>query len=52
MEHPWNQVRGRFGEPDQQLPWVGEPPISRWVYPDFTVYFEKEYVINSVVHRR
>ena len=46
-----DQVRNRFGEPQQELPWVGEPPISRWVYQDFTVYFEHEHVINSVVHR-
>jgi len=44
-------VRARFGTPSQELPWVGEPPISRWVYADFTVYFENEYVINTVVHR-
>lgn len=44
-------VRARFGTPSQELPWVGDPPITRWVYPDFTVYFEHEYVINTVVHR-
>jgi len=44
-------VRQRFGEPLRELPWVGDPPISRWVYQDFTVYFENEYVIDSVVHR-
>ncbi|WP_260291689.1 hypothetical protein [Sedimenticola hydrogenitrophicus] len=44
-------VRVRFGEPEQELPWVGEPPITRWIYGDFTVYFENEYVINTVVHR-
>ncbi|PLX62521.1 MAG: hypothetical protein C0630_06575 [Sedimenticola selenatireducens] len=46
-----NSVRAQFGAPAQELPWVGEPPISRWVYTDFTVYFENEYVINTVVHR-
>ncbi|MCW8891181.1 MAG: hypothetical protein OQL20_11040 [Sedimenticola sp.] len=44
-------VRSRFGAPAQEMPWVGEPPISRWIYDDFTVYFEHEYVINTVVHR-
>ncbi|OQX41372.1 MAG: hypothetical protein B0D82_02390, partial [Candidatus Sedimenticola endophacoides] len=44
-----DQVRSRFGEPDQELPWVGEPPISRWVYPDFTVYFEKEQECRYLV---
>ncbi|MES9901510.1 MAG: hypothetical protein ABW168_02365 [Sedimenticola sp.] len=46
-----DQIRKRYGEPKQELPWVGDPPISRWVYDDFTVYFEHELVIKSVVHR-
>lgn len=45
------QVRGRFGEPSRELPWVGDPPITRWEYNQFTVYFEHQFVINSVVHR-
>ena len=45
------QVRDRFGPPAQELPWVGDPPISRWIYDDFTVYFENEFVIRSVVNR-
>lgn len=45
-----NQVEQRFGQPESRVPAVGEPPIARWVYPDFTVYFEHQYVINSVVH--
>ena len=45
------QVRARFGEPKQEIPWVGEPPISRWVYGSFTVYFEYDKVIHSVTHK-
>ena len=45
------QVRSRFGEPVKEHPWVGDPPITRWEYDRFTVYFEHQYVINSVVHR-
>lgn len=45
------QVRSRFGEPVKEYPWVGDPPITRWEYDQFTVYFEHQYVINSVVHR-
>ncbi|WJW76772.1 hypothetical protein QVG61_06735 [Thiohalobacter sp. IOR34] len=44
-------VRARFGEPQQILGPVGEPPITRWVYQDFTVYFEGSRVIHSVLHR-
>lgn len=42
------QVEDRFGTPQQKLPEVGDPPIIRWIYPDFTVYFEYQYVIDAV----
>lgn len=45
-----NQVEQRFGPPEGKVAAVGDPPIARWVYPEFTVYFEHQYVINSVVH--
>lgn len=48
---PMRKVRNLFGEPETILPAVGEPPITRWVYPDFTVYFEHQQVITSVMHR-
>lgn len=44
------QVEQRFGAPERKVAAVGEPPIARWVYAEFTVYFEHQYVINSVVH--
>ncbi|UCE77544.1 MAG: hypothetical protein JSU62_05005 [Gammaproteobacteria bacterium] len=47
-----DQVLQRFGEPQQRLGPVGEPPISHWVYPDFIVYFEHDRVIHAVVPRR
>ena len=42
-------VEQAFGKPAEVLPAVGEPPITRWVYPNCTVYFERQYVIHSVV---
>ena len=42
------QVRARFGEPEGEVPAVGDPPISRWIYPDFVVYFEYDTVLHSV----
>jgi hypothetical protein len=45
-----DQVKSRYGKPSNILPAVGDPPITRWVYADFTVYFEHKHVINSVVH--
>lgn len=43
-------VQNRFGEAIEKYPAVGEPPISRWTYKDFSVYFESEYVIHAVVN--
>ncbi len=43
------QVAAKFGAPTNKLPAVGRPPISRWDYPGFVVYFERNYVIHSVV---
>lgn len=45
------QVRLQFGEPLEELPRVGDPPITRWVYDKFTVYFEHQHVVHSVVNR-
>ncbi|MDN5871256.1 MAG: hypothetical protein L0H73_11130 [Nitrococcus sp.] len=42
------QVKQHFGMPRRIFPAVGEPPITRWVYPQFVVYFERDWVIHSV----
>jgi hypothetical protein len=47
-----DQVKSRYGKPTNVLPAVGDPPITRWVYGDFTVYFEHNLVITSVVHHK
>jgi hypothetical protein len=44
-----SQVSTKFGVPVTKVPAVGKPPISRWEYPGFVVYFEHEHVIHSVV---
>ena len=44
-----DQVASKFGAPATKVPAVGKPPISRWEYPGFIVYFEHEHVIHSVV---
>jgi hypothetical protein len=44
-----DQVAGKFGAPMTKVAAVGNPPISRWEYPGFVVYFEHEHVIHSVV---
>ena len=50
------EVEARFGAPQQKLePRGGQkqqwPTINRWVYPAFTVYFEKQRVIDVVANR-
>ena len=42
-------VEARFGEPSSKASPIGDPPISRWEYPGFTVFFEYDHVIHSVV---
>jgi outer membrane protein assembly factor BamE (lipoprotein component of BamABCDE complex) len=44
-----DQVSSKFGAPATKVPAVGNPPISRWDYPGFVVYFEHEHVIHSVI---
>jgi hypothetical protein len=44
------QVQEKFGAPAKRYPAVGKPPITRWDYPSFSVYFEFNRVVHSVVH--
>ena len=46
------QVRQQFGEPQRVQAPVGNPPIGRWHYPGFTVYFENNIVLHSVSEER
>ena len=45
-------VLERFGLADEEHAPVGKPPITRWDYRDFSVYFEYEHVIDSVRHHQ
>jgi hypothetical protein len=49
-----SQVEQRYGAPVQKFPTAGgdtarHPPINRWRYNGYTVYFERNRVIHSVV---
>lgn len=44
-----SQVRAALGAPGKKVPPVGEPPISRWIYDEFIVYFERNRVLHSVI---
>ena len=50
------QVEARFGAPAERMdPRGGQksqwPTINRWAYPEFTVYFEKNRVIDVVANK-
>lgn len=45
------QVEARYGSPREVIPAVGQPPITRWVYDGFTVYFEDSTVLHAVAKR-
>ena len=44
-------VESKFGAPEAKIAPVGDPPISRWEYADFVVFFEYDRVIHAVVKR-
>ena len=45
-----SQVRQQYGSPTAEMPAVGDPPISRWEYNGFSVYFEHDLALHSVIH--
>lgn len=44
-------VETRFGQPAGRHAAVGLPPITRWDYADFSVFFEHNLVIHAVATR-
>lgn len=45
------QVRASFGVPAQVHQPVGEPPITRWDYERWSVYFEYDLVLFTVLKK-
>jgi hypothetical protein len=45
-------VLERFGLADEEHAPIGKPPITRWDFREFSVYFEYDHVINSVRHQQ
>jgi len=39
-----------YGSPSEQRAAVGDPPITRWDYGTYSVYFEYDLVLFSVLH--
>lgn len=44
-------VRSRFGDPERSHAPVGDPPITRWDYAGWSVYFEYDKVLSAVLHK-
>jgi hypothetical protein len=44
------KVREGWGDPLREHAAVGDPPIQRWEYPHFDVYFEYDHVVHAVAH--
>lgn len=47
-----SQVERQYGAPAERFAAVGQPPITRWVYPSMVVYFEYDHVVHAVALRR
>lgn len=43
-------VETKFGTPVEKEAAVGDPPISSWKYDTYSVYFEYDLVLFSVLH--
>ena len=44
-------VESKFGQPVTKRGAIGDPPIARWEYSTFVVYFEYRNVIHAVTKR-
>ena len=42
-----SKVVAAYGEPRDKEPTVGQPPITRWIYDDFSVVFEYDHVVHA-----
>lgn len=47
-----NDVERQYGNPHRRHPAVGQPPITRWDYDGFSVFFEHRTVLHSVQEDR
>ena len=56
MQRPMNgmskpDVESKYGAPEMVKGPVGDPPISIWKYRGYSVYFEHDKVIHTVLHK-
>lgn len=45
------EVRTQFGDPEKVNAAIGNPPITRWDYGQWSVYFEYNTVLFTVIHK-
>ena len=43
-------VSAKYGSPVKKGSAVGDPPITRWEYDTYSVYFEYDLVLFTVLH--
>lgn len=43
-------VSAQYGSPVKKSAAVGDPPITRWDYATYSVYFEYDLVLFTVLH--
>ncbi len=43
-------VSAKYGSPAKKSSAVGDPPISRWDFDTYSVYFEYDLVLFTVLH--
>jgi hypothetical protein len=46
-----DDVRAKYGAPAQTHAAVGDPPITRWDYEHWSVYFEYDLVLFTVLKK-
>ncbi len=45
-----SDIEAKFGTPTTKNTAVGDPPISSWRYATYSVYFEHDLVLFTVLH--
>ena len=46
-----SEVESRYGAPNTKDAAVGNPPITRWTYERWSVFFEYDAVLFTVLHK-
>jgi len=46
-----SEVETAFGAPESKSAPVGDPPITKWTYPHWSVYFEYDRVLFTVLNK-